>query len=741
MEMMKYNIIGSLLLLLSITGCSKETEWENMNNADGTAIRLLVSTFSDSQTSIDETQVNDIWAYRFTDEQLQEVTGPITPETDGTCYIKLNEMEGTLFVLANASEIEELKKLDPSISTLEDFQALTASTENMTAHGILMSGQTELTENTIKNLNVNMTRSVARIDLESTDKGVEILHVLIKNMAKDGFINVRPTISSPYQTERTEFKKTYDTPFENDKETLLYLCEQPNEGITAEVLVRFNDGLHKMEALLPATIKRNMAYTIHVYGKGDNVSLGITSDGWENGSTTDTEKVPQALVDTISSNLPNSVYVNKTCDSVFIPYMGGDFQLVLNGNPGTSVSINGHINKVTVQSTAVRSLNNVARINVSAEQRMPGSIWEYIHLDLYNERTMTGRVVLAFLPNPTKLEGNIILDETGTCDFGRYVEGELGRLTLPEGKEAFIEVDTDESVWIKLMEDGNSFRILGGWKPNDPKADGRTQEARLVINDKDGSNRETYTIRRVNWGLPVVNIDGTWWCKYNLRGNVNSFEDQISIADDLNLNKTIPEHLASCSDSELLALMGGQYQGGNPNELPLRYAENRFFHEGFKTNVQNWGSIPATQMAPTGYELPDYDDYAFFGWGTNSNIGGVGTRTYQNIKGKNITVSITERDAYFHDGHYGTIAFYDFEYEGNHWTLYGLGHQWNATAGSISRMMIMLATTGSTSSSWYMEGYAQAEKANQNWLKYSAQNSQKTRTIRCIKTPVEYIYN
>ena len=89
----------------------------------------------------------------------------------------------------------------------------------------------------------------------------------------------------------------------------------------------------------------------------------------------------------------------------------------------------------------------------------------------------------------------------------------------------------------------------------------------------------------------------------------------------------------------------------------------------------------------------------------------------------------------------GTIAFYDFEYEGNHWTLYGLGHQWNATAGSISRMMIMLATTGSTSSSWYMEGYAQAEKANQNWLKYSAQNSQKTRTIRCIKTPVEYIYN
>lgn len=27
-----------------------------------------------------------------------------------------------------------------------------------------------------------------------------------------------------------------------------------------------------------------------------------------------------------------------------------------------------------------------------------------------------------------------------------------------------------------------------------------------------------------------------------------------------------------------------------------------------------------------------------------------------------------------------------------------------------------------------------------NWFKYTGNNAQKTRTIRCIKTPVEYIY-
>ncbi len=39
-----------------------------------------------------------------------------------------------------------------------------------------------------------------------------------------------------------------------------------------------------------------------------------------------------------------------------------------------------------------------------------------------------------------------------------------------------------------------------------------------------------------------------------------------------------------------------------------------------------------------------------------------------------------------------------------------------------------------------MEGYAQAVKPGQNWLKHVANNTTKTRTLRCVKTPVEYEY-
>ena len=190
-----------------------------------------------------------------------------------------------------------------------------------------------------------------------------------------------------------------------------------------------------------------------------------------------------------------------------------------------------------------------------------------------------------------------------------------------------------------------------------------------------------------------------------------------------------------------LVLIGGQYQGGNPDELPLSHNGTAFYYEGMKGSAQNWGQIPATQMAPDGYQLPTYDDYAFFVWGTNCNIGGVGTRTHQNSQGQTITVNIVEREARFLEVSYGTIAFYDFEYEGNHWTLYGLGHQWNTTDGNIAQMSIIMAITGNTSNSWYMEGYAQASRPGQNWFKFTAQNSIKTRTVRCIKSPVEYIYN
>ncbi|MBV8040750.1 hypothetical protein HF895_14840 [Bacteroides sp. AN502] len=739
---MKYNFIACCLFASLLgAGCTAETEFSDTPAAGQLSVILQPAGLQGTVATTDDKRMNDVKAFRFDGGQLQEIYGPLVPGDDGRCYLNLADNRGTLYFLANASQVTALEALVPGATTLDDFLALSASTSDMTEHGLLMSGREELGSQSVSELTVAMTRSVARIDLESTDQGVEVLQISIDGLADEGYLNPQATATHPQEAATTRFDKQYNTPLSNVRETVFYLCEQQGTDIQAEVLVRFRNALHKMKASLPTTIRRNTVYTIHVYGRGGDVTMNISNGDWEQGDTSGSETQIKARVNVEDSALPANVKVNSTCDSVFIPYTENNFNLVLDAEPGATVTVDGRITGVSVQAAASRNLKPVARLAISNVHRLPGTIREYIYADVYKEQIHKGRIVLVFLPSSIQLEGSIIFDEDGICNFDRYVDGELGRLTLPDGKIATVETDNGQTPWIKLAENAGSYRILGGWKPNDPEADGRMQEARLVITDSDGSNREVYPIRRRNWGLPVVNIGGTWWCKYNLRGNVKSFDDQISIADDQAAGTGVLDRLTTCSDDELLSLMGGQYQGGNLDELSLSHNGTAFYHEGMKGSAQNWGQIPATQMAPDGYQLPTYDDYAFFVWGTNCNIGGVGTRTHQNSQGQTITVNIVEREARFLEVSYGTIAFYDFEYEGNHWTLYGLGHQWNTTDGNIAQMSIIMAITGNTSNSWYMEGYAQASRPGQNWFKFTAQNSIKTRTVRCIKSPVEYIYN
>ena len=54
-------------------------------------------------------------------------------------------------------------------------------------------------------------------------------------------------------------------------------------------------------------------------------------------------------------------------------------------------------------------------------------------------------------------------------------------------------------------------------------------------------------------------------------------------------------------------------------------------------------------------------------------------------------------------------------------------------------MAVLYATYGNANNTWLIEGYPKSNGSG-NWFKYANHNAQKTRTIRCVKTPVEYIY-
>jgi hypothetical protein len=735
---MKYILTVASAGLFLLSGCQKEKIRQD-NAADGSLrISIISSGMNYGITTESETNIHTLDAYHFENGILSESFNSLQIDEKGVCRLDIKQKNGMLYFLANDANITSRANLTNNVTTLEEFLQLTATADEMTSKSLLMSGHTELDgENT--SLSVSLKRAVARIDLESAFQDVEVNSITIRDIALTGLVNEGGDKSVLTNIEKTDLTKDFgEQPFKNKKESLYYLPEQTADGHAVEILMAVNGGWHRLKTTLPP-LKRNTVYTLKVYGNGANLNVEVLTDNWENGDSSESGLTLKGLVDKENSQLSEGVTVNERGDTVFVPSWNSNFQLTLAAESGAQVSVLGEVEGVTVTpANQSRSLSPVAEFNVSSRQKMPGSKSEYMYLDVYNDQIQTGRVVLVFTPNPVQMSGLIEFDQNGECNFNRYVDGELASLILPEGKTATLKFAEEEAHWMKLApEGGNTYRLLGGWKPNDPKADGREQAGELIIADEDGSHPETYTIRRLNWGLPVVNINGTWWCKYNLRGNVKNFNDQILINSDPAKDSSLADYLTSCSDNEFLHILGDQYQAGNPDGLKLTHNGASFYYEGYKSQTDNFGTLAPTVMAPDGYQIPDFDDYRFFTGGTNYNLKYFNPGSFNNGLGQRLNFKVVERNATFQGLQYGPITFYDFEYEGNHWTLCGLGHQWDAA--NISKMMILLATYGNGGSTWLMEGYSHSDGRG-NWFKYAGNNASKTRTIRCVKTPVEYIY-
>lgn len=735
---MKYILTVASAGLFLLSGCQKEKIRQD-NAADGSLrISIISSGMNYGITTESETNIHTLDAYHFENGILSKSFNSLQIDEKGVCRLDIKQKNGMLYFLANDANITSRANLTNNVTTLEEFLQLTATADEMTSKSLLMSGHTEL-DGENASLSVSLKRAVARIDLESAFQDAEVNSITIRDIALTGLVNEGGEKSVLTNIEKTDLTKDFgERPFKNKKESLYYLPEQTANGHAVEILMAVNGGWHRLKTTLPP-LKRNTVYTLKVYGNGANLNVEVLTDNWESGNSSESVLTLKGLVDKENSQFSEGVTVNERGDTVFVPSWNSNFQLTLAAESGAQVSVLGEVEGVTVTpASQSRSLSPIAEFNVSSRQKMPGSKSEYMYLDVYNDQIQTGRVVLVFTPNPVQMSGLIEFDLNGECNFNRYVDGELASLILPEGKTATLKFAEEEAHWMKLAPEGsNTYRLLGGWKPNDPKADGREQAGELIITNEDGSHPETYTIRRLNWGLPVVNINGTWWCKYNLRGNVKNFNDQILINSDPAKDSSLADYLTSCSDNEFLHILGDQYQAGNPDGLKLTHNGASFYYEGYKSQTDNFGTLAPTVMAPDGYQIPDFDDYRFFTGGTNYNLKYFNPGSFNNGLGQRLNFKVVERNATFQGLQYGPITFYDFEYEGNHWTLCGLGHQWDAT--SISKMMILLATYGNGGSTWMIEGYSNSEGRG-NWFKYIGNNAQKTRTIRCIKTPVEYIY-
>ena len=352
--------------------------------------------------------------------------------------------------------------------------------------------------------------------------------------------------------------------------------------------------------------------------------------------------------------------------------------------------------------------------------------------------------------NPVEVSGAMDFDNPAySFDFGKYVDNELGVFRLPEGKEISVEFEAGEDRWIKLAEKSpREWRVLAGWRPNDPTADGRKQDAVLVVSDvNEPAFREEYTVSRRNYGLPVTFLHGVWWCKYNSMGNSMDFNDQILSSEDpaAASGQTLLDYLASASPEEYRELWQWAYIGDSGKGMKVVEKDGIPVMEGYGPANVNINRLPADALSPDGYELPSMEEFnrifdgsgtiwmAWNGsyellvpWNGHSVINRVSARK-SGIQVGNLTLS---------DLLYVGLSSPDFpEQEPLVW--YGPGAQWNdegiVHSGHCNN--ILFSVHSPSGEGWYFGGNMGNLFAYKNGA-----GPKDTRILRFKKSDVEYIY-
>ena len=735
--MMRYKlwyVVSTLLLVLA--ACSNE---DTVITKSGGKLSRVSMDFPASYN------VDNIKYFYFENGELGS-SGSVQPT--GTDLKLPLEGTGTLYVIAN--EGNKTFSFVGSGMTEEAWQDATIDLDESQKPLNFIIGKVAVEDN-VAEYSAVMKRGVARFDVTYAFPGTEVRSLTLKGMAGKSYLIEKVPFSVPSDVENVDLKVEGEAITGEDQTGVIYAYEQINPEATVEI--EMSDGkVHS--AKLPEQILRNKVYTLQIGRDGSLHS--ITVDEWtkEEDEILTPDRESFITVNEKLSVLNDRATILPDARGVSVSYLSGTFDLALNcGEELEYVDGGNGVIEVTPVNPEASSLAERNVFRIAKKLLAPNAPQQEAKLqfrrkgfsEVYDEDCLT--VVLE--KNDDTLEGMLDFNnETYGYDFGRYIDGTLGTYTVGEGKTMALEV-SESNPWIRLVrsdENRNSYIIQAGWKPNDPEADGREQSAKLIITDRNG-NKQEYTIKRRNFGLPVVYVAGNWWCKYNLKGTANDFNDQILASADPVKEGSLLDYLKDCSLEELKAVMGDQYQGGNLEGLPLTLSDGKFEYSGFKSSVSVNINTQGKEMAPPGYEIPSQNDFRRLVNSNDAKLGYDPAVYNNNLSGDDsfrLNYNHGNRSVSIDDVTYGKVGFYDFCEEASasdnskHVVLFGWGHQWEAGTGKISSDDFIFAVNNGTSTVWMMEGWFVDMRGN--WFKTLVQNNVKSRTIRCKKSPVEYIY-
>lgn len=752
---MKLKLLLFLLLSLSFL-MSCDTREDVPSSASRQIVLRMGMPGSNTPEAVNPEQITDLSGYLFESGILRKRYPSLTVGANGVVegmIVPVNP-DASLYLMANVAKLMgESVFMEEGITTEDDFKQLFVTSDPLPAEGaaFVMTGRHDVSDIlSAKRADFVLTRAFARLDVEPAP-GVEIEKIVVNQVAKAVYLFEQDPLETPVDSDRATLEKIYESPLTEKEEGTFYFYEQTGGMVEVVITARIDGVKNELKAKLPAAIRRNHTYKLRVTKVYADIEVTVEELPWNPGETTDAipDLTRQIKIDADRSVLSPGVRINSDRDTVFIPHYGSNFRLALEADAELEVRLDGAGGGgITVTPNASSSPNDdgfggVRNVfDIVTELTSPGSPRRYLYLEVRNlnlSEYYGDKIVVAIEKSTTAFEGKITPYFNGaTCAMDEYADGELG----------FIEIPSDcgltcDGNWLKAEEvitDGTRrYKILGGYRPNDPEADGRIQTGTITVEHPDGGVTETYTVSRPNYGLPVVEIDGKYWCKFNLKGNARSFDDQIQITDAVAQKSDLYDYLKTCTDEQYIALMGDAYKGTNHTGLKLMYTGTgsaSYAYRDYSATAAGtlMNNADATKQCPPGYQVPSHDDYDNL-LGEKATRFGDGQEEQASYMwlGKAHTVYRYKRPDVSHDG--GTIPvmyFHKLELGDNvPYALFGSGTQTSNTSMNFSELLFATVSTGKPNRLSQICG---------DLFTMGTRNINYTRTIRCIKSPVEFIY-
>lgn len=723
-------------------------------------VRAEIAAYAGGAAELqDEDGIASMEAYHFDGGKLVRTYNSFSGSGDSSAGggkvfgIDLDSRSGTLYVVAAGPDGPDyVRPQEGESETAWLSRAVAVSEDGHPGH--FYTGKTGLSGSGV--LQVALERGMARFDMKIDVAGkAEVRSLTFGGTLYEAPLFRGTVLSSP---SSGDMKVTFETPVTEDRKGVAYLFGQDNPSLSVTVDAIVDGKECTLGAELPDHLERNTVYTLTVRKDHISADLELSVSGWNDGGEIEmTPDRSRLVVNAESGTLPSGVQVSEDGRTLVLPYGKTEFILDIDSDDELELlPYEGHLLSVepVAETGGYDGVNRfMVRKGLFAPNVPSGETVLAFRRKGLGHSYPEDAITLKLAANPTVLSGTMSFDNVWyEHDFRKYADNEFGVFNLPPEKELLVEFAPGEDEWMKAERsagDGNSWRIVGGWRPNDPTADGRDQKAVIVIRNRDdGSSREEYTVVRRNYGLPVTWLHGVWWCKYNAMGDSRSFDDQILSSEDpaVLAGQTLSDYLASCPPELYRELWGWSYIGDSGRGMRVVDSGGKAVLDGYSGGqTVHINKLPADALSPAGYELPtmeefnrifDATDYVWVMWGGKYSLktpweGHSAMKMVQRRKNDVPLGSLTLSNLI-----YFSVASEDFP-DNEPLVWYGPGAQWNADGiyhnGHYNNMLF--AVHSPEGYGWFIAGGME-----NLYLHKNGAGNNDTRILRFKKSDVEYIY-